>query len=248
MPAIVCPVWVTNGDLMVTALRAFSTWDGGPGWEAILVANRLHEWTPDEFREKVREVCPIPATLLHEDGVSRSVAGAWNHGVYEAEGRGHDRVVIAAQDTDWRPGSLRTLVETAAARPDLWFLSGTDERVARGAEVTEGCDFSGVTFSLKAFHRIGGFDPGYQPAYYEDNDAAARVWHHGGDLGHCHAATFFHHGSATIKQCGLAAHHVRHWSDHNRDRFRGIWGSDPVGTRAEAVHRYRHIPAERSEL
>jgi hypothetical protein len=235
---IICPVWVTNAPLLDTLLRAVSTWDlDPPSTRAYLVSNRLHEYSPDDLLRRGGSACPVPVTLLHEDGVSRSVAGAWNHGVDSARRDGCTRFVITAQDVDWRPGSINRLIEFADTRPND-MVSGTHEPDARPGVVSPMCDFSGVTFTDGLFDRIKGFDPGYQPAYFEDNDAVARVWRVGGDTRQFHDATFFHHGSATVKLCPLASHHVRHWFEINRNRFVGRWGCDPVATKSEALGRY----------
>ena len=238
MTALIIPIWVQNEDTLKMFLGAAATWKQQSPLVVYATTNRLHHVSADELRERLAAASGHEIKVLHEDGVERSVAGAWNHSIRAAQADGHKDFVITAQDVFWHPYAIDRLVAIGRPRENA-LTSGVDERQAEGDGITEGADFSGVYLSDVTLGKFGEFCDLYRPSYCEDNDYVAEVWKRGGEIGQAHSVRFFHIGSGTIKTDAEAAHHVRHWFGINKKLFVDRWGSEPVGTRAEAIGRYR---------
>lgn len=238
MTALIIPVWCQNEASLTMFLSAAESWRQQSPLKVYAPTNRLHGITADELQKQLADRSGQEIRVLHEDGVERTVAGAWNYGIKTAIAEGHSDFVITAMDVFWHPYAIDRLVEIGRPMEDC-IVSGVEERQAHGDDLTEGADFSGLYLSFVTWNRFGEFDEGYKPAYFEDNHAVAQVWQRGGDIRQTHSARFFHHGSGTCKCDAEASHHTRHWFGHNRKRFVDIWGCEPVGTKAEAIGRYR---------
>lgn len=238
MTALIIPVWCQNADTLHMFLSAAETWRQQSPLRVYAPTNRLHQIKPEELQAQLADKSGQEVRVMHEDGVERSVAGAWNHALRAAEADGLTDFVVTAMDVFWHPYAIDRLVKIGRSHDDA-IISGVEERVARGEELTEGADFSGLYLSSVTRAKFGEFFEGYRPAYFEDNDFAAQVWKHGGDIWQTHAARFFHHGSGTIKTDAEAAHHTKHWFGLNKRLFVERWGSEPVGTKEEALARYR---------
>jgi hypothetical protein len=199
---------------------------------------------PEVLQADLSECFRGRARLLHEPGVERSVAGAWNHGCRAALDDGADYIAIVANDTRLRSDCLDRLVEygeTGAA--DLWSgLAENGRERIDPSPVTDGADFTCFMLRPATLQRHGFFDANYRPAYFEDNDYYGRVVLGGGRCRVVHAAQFFHHGSMTVREDPEMAHHVSHWFEQNRDYFRRKWGIAQPENSSEGVlrHYFRH--------
>lgn len=242
--AIVMPVVLQNELLRRMTLDAVSHLVTRHEATLYVVTNRLHVCSPDALQSDLSGCFHGRALLLHEAGVERSVAGAWNHGCQHALQHGADYVAIVANDTRLRPDCLDRLVEygeTGAA--DLWSGIAENGRDHIDAtQVTEGVDCTCFMARPATFQQHGFFDANYRPAYFEDNDYYGRVVLGGGNCHVVHAAQFFHHGSMTVRQDPEMAHHVSHWFEKNREYFRRKWGIAQPENSAEGVlrHYFRH--------
>ncbi len=237
MAALIIPIWCQTEATRHMLVSASATWKAQPPLSVYAVTNRLHGVSPDALRLALEKASGQNVKVLHEDLVERSVAGAWNHGIRTATADGHTDFVITAQDVFWHPEAIGKLIEIGRSFEDT-IVSGVDDRHANGDGMVEGADFSGLYLSAATLARFGEFFEGYRPAYFEDNDYVAQVWQAGGKIAQTNSARFFHHGSGTIKTDPEAAHHVNHWFGINRKLFVDRWGSEPVGTKAEADGRY----------
>lgn len=236
MLGIVMPVYLCQQPLLdltidaVTRLQVTQL----PG-KLYVVTTRLHLCTSSELQAMLAARCQLPVEVLHEDGVSLSVAGAWNRGCTRAIYDGADFLAICANDALVEPRTLDTMLNYGrTTTADMWSAIDIRERpvVDRDA-VTDGPDFSCVMFRPDMIKRFGYFDENFKPAYFEDNDYYVRIVQGGGMAVTLHAAPFYHHGSQTSKLDPDAAHHVRHWFGMNRLRFHQKWGvSNPPPTAA----------------
>jgi hypothetical protein len=209
-----------------------------------VICNGLHACSAAELSDRLNECFTGPVFVVNEPGVIRSVAGSWNEGARRAIERGADYIAVVANDVFIRPDCLDQLVafgETAAA--NLWSgISYNDREQIDATQVTDGADFSCFLFRPATLEKYGWFDTNFQPAYFEDNDYYARVVIGGGCCRVVHAAQFYHHGSMTIRQDPVAAHHVNHWFALNHAYFVRKWGvPSPAGSSAEVLaHYYQH--------
>jgi GT2 family glycosyltransferase len=210
-----------------------------------VVCNRLHVCLPEVLREELQSRFPGRVEIIHEPGVERSVAGAWNKGCELAMAAGADFIAIVANDTRLRPDCLDALAEFGREdKADLWSaLSYNDRSQIDAGHITDGADFTCFMLRPSTIRKHGWFDPNFRPAYFEDNDYYARIVLGGGGCRVVHAAQFFHHGSMTIREDADMAHHVGYWFEKNRAYFTRKWGvSRPADSSDEVLRQYFRNP------
>jgi hypothetical protein len=239
---LIMPVWIQdNPDLLALTYRAAEALRTDAEPHLWVVCNRLHMVSPAELQRELSARCSVPVSVLHEPGVERSVAGAWNHGCRHALEWGADRLLIVANDVLVEPDCLDTLLRFEQPGVALWSGINTRDRQAIDpALVTDGADFSCFMLPPRTLAEHGWFDEEFRPAYFEDNDYYARVVLGGDECRVLHAARFYHSGSQTIRLEPEAAHHVHHWWATNEARFRAKWGVASPANSAEEVRRLYH--------
>jgi GT2 family glycosyltransferase len=238
--AIITPVVLQNEAMLSLTKEAIAHFTSRHELRLYLVCNRLHVCLPEVLQAELAAQFPGQVTVVHEPGVERSVAGAWNKGCQLALAEEFDFMTIIANDTRLRPDCLDHLVEFGLNhRADLWSgLSYNDRGAIDPSHVTDGADFTCFMIRPATLQRHGWFDPNFRPAYFEDNDYYGRVVLGGGSCQIVHAAQFFHHGSMTVRQDAEMAHHVRYWFEENRRYFQRKWGvaqpqNDAAGVRRD---------------
>jgi O-antigen biosynthesis protein len=85
------------------------------------------------------------------------------------------------------------------------------------------CSGAALIIRRELFERLGGFDPRYAPAYYEDTDICFGVRSLGYKVMYCPHATVIHHGGATggvDESSGL-----KRYQTINRWKFAAKWAS-----------------------
>lgn len=242
---IVTPVVLQNEALLTMTLEAVEHMKTRYAATLYVVCNRLHVCVPEALQALLQQRFRGRVQVVHEPGVERSVAGAWNVGCLRAMKDGADYIAIVANDTRLNEECLDLLADYGASgEADLWSAISYNGRGAIDAsQRTDGADFSCFMFVPGTIGRHGFFDPNFRPAYFEDNDYYARVVLGGGDCRIVHAAQFFHHGSMTVKSDPEMAHHVSHWFEQNRGYFRTKWGvSVPENSKEGVAQRYYHHP------
>lgn len=249
--AIVMPVWIQNDDLLKMTLQSLSSihHDESHSIKIFVVTTRLHGITPDDFSLKCHKACCFDLEVLHDPGVDRSVAGAWNHGCRKALKWGADHMCIMANDVLLDHDCLDHLLSNFddLQREGFDLVSGVGRFVPSVFKVIH-CDFSCIMFSPATLERHGWFDQEYRPAYFEDNDYVARVVLGGHEFCALAGARFFHFGSATTKMDAEAAHHVNHWFGINKQRFVNKWGCSPLNQPHEMLELYHKHPFNNSDL
>jgi GT2 family glycosyltransferase len=243
--AIVTPVVLQNEALLEMTLDAVVHLTTQHSATLYVVSNRLHVRSPEHLKASLEERFAGNVRLLHEPGVERSVAGAWNHGCACALADGAEYIAIVANDTRLRSNCLDILVEYGSTeQAELWSgRSNNDGHQLDGPEVADGADFTCFMIRPQTIERHGLFDPHFRPAYFEDNDYYGRVVLGGGECRVVHAAQFLHHGSMTVRHDAEMAHHVQYWFEKNRDYFRRKWGvPQPENSREGVLQRYYRHP------
>jgi GT2 family glycosyltransferase len=156
---------------------------------------------------------PMPANL--------GVAASWNLGIKSFP---HDeRWFFASNDVEFKPGALEGLCE------------------ARTDEITLSEDFPfWHVFSVgyEAVRRLGLFDEGYFPAYFEDNDYNTRANHHGVAIRKIDVP-MRHENSATL-HANPEFERANHGSfQRNRDYYQGKIAREDFGAGGWDVERRR---------
>ena len=202
-------------DMLLTCLRSLAeTLTGDVGFEVIVVSNDASQAIKDALRSRTEGV------RLIESQVNLGFGGACNLGVSAARG---EFVVLLNDDAVVAPGWLEFLLQTADANPragavgslilfpdgriqeagSVIWADGSTRPVGRHdpgdslrwmfvrkVDYVSACS---LMVRRRAWDDVGGFDPEYHPAYYEDVDLClalrakgydvlfeprSRVWHH----------------------------------------------------------------------
>jgi GT2 family glycosyltransferase len=242
---LVMPVILQNAALFDLTLDAVAHLRTSHSATLYMVCNRLHLCSPEALHAAVATRFDGVVRVLHEPGVERSVAGAWNHGCASAVAEGMDYIAIVANDTRLHGDCLDVLVDYGATgQAELWSgRSNNNGQKLDGSEIVDGADFTCFMIRPGTLERHGTFDPHFRPAYFEDNDYYGRVVLGGGECRIVHGAQFLHHGSMTIRHDAEMAHHVQYWFEKNRDYFQRKWGvAQPENSREGVLQRYYRHP------
>lgn len=105
---------------------------------------------------------PADRVVVHRPGKNLGVSASWNHGHRTLT----DHVIWACDDMALHPPTVERLVEAAEAHSDVAFFF---------PEHNAGTMFGVYLMPQWAFEKIGPFDEGFYPAYFEDNDYARRI-------------------------------------------------------------------------
>ena len=189
-------------------------------------------------------------------------AAAVGRGAEAARGR---VVVFLNNDTEVRPGWLEALLDAIDSAPDVGAVGcklvfgdgrlqeaggivwqdGTGANIGRGEDPqaprhnvrreVDYCSAAALMVRRDLFERLGGFDPRFSPAYYEDTDLCFRLRESGFRVLYEPRAEVVHHEGATHGDnggAGLAAH-VKANQLVNRHVFVDRWSETLL----------RHLPA-----
>lgn len=209
-----------------------------------VISNRLHSVLPEQLQYALGSVASLPVRVIHEPGVERSVAGAWNHGCELALTDGAETLAIVANDTRLAVDCLPKMVKMLE-NPDIDICSGistTGRDHIDHRAITDGCDFSCFAMRADTYMKHGLFDTNFRPAYFEDNDYYGRIALAGGHCRVIHGAQFFHHGSMTIKSDPERQAAVQYWFEKNKEYFKRKWGCEPANDEAGVRAKYYGHP------
>lgn len=112
--AIVMPVVLQNEILLGMTLEAAAHLTTRHEATLYVVSNRLRVCPPEVLQPALAQCFAGKVRLLHESGVERTVAGAWNHGCQRARTEGAEYVAIVANDA-----RLQTVILSARQRGDI---------------------------------------------------------------------------------------------------------------------------------
>lgn len=162
------------------------------------------------------------------------VAGAWNYGLsYLFEKMGADKVLVLNQDIQVRPDTYEQLrgenapFISAVSTMDVQKLHDIPEwHPGQGRRPHP--DFSCYLISDSCYERVGPFDEGFHPAWFEDNDYHIRAARAGIELA-CVDLPFYHYAAGTVKTASDydRAHYYDVGFRKSRDRFQAKWGVLP---------------------
>ncbi len=225
-------------------LAALSASAGAPPFEVIVVLNgadSLVRLALDD-RDDVRTV-EIPVNVGYGDGCRAGAAAArGRHLAFVNDDAVVDpdwlRTLVAVAESDSRIGAVGSLllesdgstVQELGARivpdahPRPWGQGSTVAAAeARGVLAAREVDFaSGAALLVRrdAFDQVGGFDPAYRPAYYEDVDLCLRIRQAGWTVRVEPAARVVHAGGGST----ATDRHFRDFAiQHARAVFRERW-------------------------
>jgi len=241
--AITFPIYINNEDHFYFTKKTLDSIKTKHDYEVYVVENYVNK----EFRDKVD-------TLYSDDRISsfinptgNNVSAAWNLGIETAFSRSIDIVLVPNNDIIFHPECIDNLVEftnneefvmwTALEHGNLRGLLSAD--VGTSYDNHPGFSLFAVTRSginkLKEMEKNtfeplpGMFDPGYDKAYFEDQDFHQRILRAGFDAGKTSSARYYHFGSRTIKVDESLNNENFITYEKNRRYFEHKWGYDSHG-------------------
>jgi hypothetical protein len=219
----------------------------------LLKLNRLTVMTADAFLAEARARLGGGVRLELLPGPETSVAASWNAFLAWAAARGDDRLLVINHDAFLEADTVEALLAhgaragAGAAERDgdlLWTAVNIGANpMPPPHEVSESPDFSCYMLDPRRFATLfGRFDENFSPAYFEDNDAHARIALAGRRAVRVNLARFFHRGSDVIKEDGAAAAACHGPFGRNQAYFARKWGRAPVNQPAEMRRLYYPRP------
>lgn len=258
LASVIIPIY---GKLPYTAacLRALAADRDAPAFETIVVDDA----SPDDSAKQLKGV---EGLRLLPQPENRGFIAACNAGAAAARG---EFLVFLNNDTEPRPGWIQALLSTFAERSDcglagakliypdgrlqeaggIVFSDGSGWNYGRFGDPADPrynflreadyCSGAAIAIRRSLFERLGGFDPRYAPAYYEDTDLAFRVREAGLKVYYQPRAEVVHHEGIT-SGTDLASG-TKRFQAINQEKFRERWrealkrqpppGSDPERAR-----------------
>lgn len=157
----------------------------------------------------------VNGVLVHRPGRNLGTCASWNRLCRWAWPRGAAGILLLNDDmalTD--PGTLGE------------FLAVYTDGGWRQMRFVMGRGFSAVCVTRPVWEEVGGFDEGFWPAYYEDNDYWRRFTLRGIAWDHV-VIDSVHEGSATLSRSDELKALNGHTFALNGDRYRAKWGGGP---------------------
>lgn len=175
--------------------------------------------------------------------------GGWNQGVKYALDNGFTHIIIANNDVLFSPFTIQALYNRMKRDPRVLLCSAVDVIkeipipqlvLGEDQDVNHKPDteaphpnFSLFMITPETIEKVGWFDEGFFPAYFEDNDYHYRLKLAGGtDCAIANTtAVFIHYGSRTQNQNVAAPIVPGNMFNSNRDFFIRKWGGAPGNER-----------------
>jgi GT2 family glycosyltransferase len=201
-----------------------------------------------EFAMKALESAKVPDSIhceffiINNWSENKGVSRAWNIGIKKAIKKKCDYILILNDDIVLAPDTIEYLCN-AIDNNDIALISAGDYRHLMGPDAVmtaslsddvdqmrHGPNFACFMITPDSYEKIGEFDEGFSPAYFEDND-----YHHRGNLAgvRCvgsEVAMFYHYGSQT-QNSGAQPIVPSGIFERNRHYYVNKWGGEP-GTEA----------------
>lgn len=201
----------------------------------------------DETREEAGKL--VSATFTHKRNEQNvGCQGAWNYGIKDSFEHGCDYVLVCNNDILLHKDAIDKLVDrfesskTSDEHLTLAMVTAMDIRgelpiptmidalntdfKANCAEA-ESPNYSAYMISKLYWDKIGEFDLGFFPAYFEDNDSHYRMKLAGLKAIVYPPAMFYHFGSRTQNEAGPGPLVSGSLFEANRNYFIDKWGGAP---------------------
>lgn len=176
-------------------------------------------------------------TDIEIDNNKNNLAKAWNLGILEAKRLKYKYIFIPNLDVILQPKLIENCVDFLENEKGFDFVSPTNSRnyeafekfrpVNSYEEKLNGDSFSGFMIRSSLVDKIGYFDEGFEPAYFEDNDFSYRMRLAGIKYATLHSTMFFHKGSGTINNDNSLQSSFPPFFEKNKQRFVQKWGGLP---------------------
>jgi len=209
---------------------ALKTWQSMPkGVPSYAVVNRWHT-NKKEY----------PNNIKYIENDKNILARAWNIGLKEIFTK-YDFAVVTNLDLEapeeWE---IEMMVKALKDNPGYGIVSATPMgmetfNTADGlADIKHGDgSFSLYIISKDAFNKVGDFDEGFVPAYFEDNDYLERMWQAGYKPQRFDGIVYYHITQGSMKHSTEVRKNYPVFMQKNLEYFKSKWGFVPP-----------HLPAD----
>ena len=217
------------------------------GMQVIVVDDASPESVADAFAGRIQGV-----HILRNE-VNRGFGASSNQGALCASG---NYLVFLNNDTEVQPGWLEALLGIFERYPDAGlagsrlvypdgrlqeaggrvFPDGSAANCGRGGDPqappyryvrqVDYCSGACIMVPRMLFASVGGFDPAYAPAYYEDTDLAFKIRQVGKRVYYEPHSLVLHHEGASAGRNPADPLSIKHYQDVNREVFRDRWATE----------------------
>ena len=192
-----------------------------------------------EMLESVRSRHPWTPFIVPNWRNGWCVSRSWNDGLRRAFAAGCDIALVVNDDVLFAPQAVDEVVTLLGRSSDDVVLVSADnvrdnlaspqdilEYATATESVVDAPDFSCFAVRPDVLERIGLFDEGFRPAYFEDNDYHYRIRLAGARAVRTSLAPYVHFGSRTQNgPCGPIV--TSQAFEANRAYYTGKWGGRP---------------------
>jgi GT2 family glycosyltransferase/glycosyltransferase involved in cell wall biosynthesis len=241
--SIVIPVY-NKWAYTAACLRSLADTSCRAGFEVIVVDDLSTDVTP-------QRLAAVEGLVSLRNEQNLGFVGSCNRGAEQARGR---YIVMLNNDTQVMNGWLDALLETFERFPDtglagarlvypdgtlqeaggIIFRDGSGWNYGKGdsadrpeyqfSREVDYCSGACIMLPTSLFRELGGFDPHYAPAYYEDTDLAFRIRQRGLRVRLQAAATIVHHEGVTSgTDIGSG---TKRYQAVNREKFLQRWQAE----------------------
>lgn len=149
---------------------------------------------------------------IHRPGVNLGCTGSWNYACKWAWDKGYDKVMLFNDDfIVQQPDALQLILDAIEDEPNAHYhFAG----------------FTSVCIRKELWDKVGEFDEGFWPAYYEDNDYYYRSMALGIDW-RIVDIKWFHYGSLSLRRSPYLSMLNSRTFPLNQKRYLAKWGGLP---------------------
>lgn len=166
-----------------------------------------------------------------------SLASAWNLGLQHLFSLGYKKVLVPNLDILYRNNSIDNLYSASLRYPDagIWSMTAcntvadfiTKQEVDSATPIiNHDQSFSSFLISEELYNKVGEFDEGFTPAYYEDVDYLRRCHIEGYTPQRILSSIFYHITQGTVKYGSNTKTSYNQSLMMNRDFYISKWGGD----------------------
>ena len=168
---------------------------------------------------------------------NQGVAKSWNLGVKKAIENKCDYFLILNDDIILSPYTIEHMCNIIEY-DDIALVTATDykhthtseqikdlEKQNHEIDILDAPDFACFLISNETYEKIGEFDEGLYPAYFEDNDYCYRIILSGLKCIRSQNSVFYHYGSQTQNSGERIVSHDEF--DKNKEYYKNKWGGEP---------------------
>lgn len=215
-------------------------------FDVLIIDQASSDQTVEKAKDFGNRKMPNRVIVLENDK-NVGCAGAWNQGLDYALEHGYSHIAILNNDILLSPFTISEMYKRIKREPHVLLTSAVDvikelpapqivldpEHEVNKKEDTEAPhpNFSCFMISRETVEKVGFFDEGFFPAYFEDNDYHYRLKLVGGtDCAIANTrAVFIHYGSRTQNQSQGAPVVPGDLFGKNQEYFARKWGGVPSG-------------------